>query len=51
MPVKSANVSRVLQLMDFCVDGDGRYREFVKQVAEEANISVAVLEADLEPFI
>lgn len=50
-PIKTVNASRVLQLMDSCLDGEGRYQEFVKQVAEEANMSVAALEAELEPFI
>lgn len=50
-PIKTVNASRVLQLMDSCLDGEDRYQEFVKQVAEEANMSVTALEAELEPFI
>ncbi|MCZ2798998.1 hypothetical protein [Vibrio alginolyticus] len=50
-PIKSANASRVLQLMDSCLDGEDRYQEFVKQVAVESNMSVEALEFELEPFI
>ncbi|MGR5296863.1 hypothetical protein ACPV5U_19625 [Vibrio mediterranei] len=50
-PYKSANAKKVLQLMDSCQDGQDRYQEFVRLVAKDANISIEVLEAELEPFI
>ncbi len=48
---KSPNAKKVLQLMDSCWDGQNRYHEFVRMVAKEANMSIEVLEAELEPFI
>jgi len=51
MNVKSANAKRVLQLMDSCEDGEGRYSEFVKLVAHESNVSIESLNAELELFI
>jgi hypothetical protein len=50
-PKKTENASRVLQLMDSSEHGEGRYGEFVKLVANDANISIAQLEQELDPFI
>lgn len=50
-PYKSANASRVLELMDSCEDGGRRYGEFVRMVASEAGVSREQLEEELDPFI
>lgn len=48
---KTLNASKVLRLMDSVDDGQDRYCEFVKQVADQAGITIDALDAELEPFI
>lgn len=49
--MKSDCVTRVLQLMDSCEDGQERFTEFVAQVASENNVSVEELETELNQYI
>ncbi len=49
--MKSDSVTRVLQLMDSCEDGQERYAEFVALVASEDNVSVKQLETELNQYI
>lgn len=49
--MKSDSVTRVLQLMDSCEDGQERYVEFMAQVASEDNVSVEQLETELNQYI
>lgn len=51
MTIKTSSAKRVLQLMDSCEDGGGRYCEFVKQVSIETGISVENLDKELEHWI
>ncbi len=48
---KTANAQKVLQMMDAEEDGDSRYQEFVGIVANEAGITTAQLDKELDPFI
>ncbi len=48
---KTVNAKKVLRMMDSEEDGDSRYQEFVSIVANEAGITTAQLDKELEPFI
>lgn len=48
---KTENAKQVLELMDSVEDGPERYREFVAQVANKANVPASQVEKELEPFI
>ncbi|WP_205967888.1 hypothetical protein [Paraglaciecola sp. 20A4] len=49
--IKTEAVKRVLDLMDSCESGPGRYEEFTNQVAADFGISVRQLDKDLEAFM
>lgn len=42
---------RVLSLMDSCEEGDGKYSEFVKLVADDECINITKLELALNAYI
>ncbi|CAH6978952.1 conserved hypothetical protein [Vibrio chagasii] len=50
-PQKSQAATKVLQLMDSCEDGDGRYTEFVNEVVAELGVSKEELEKELDLYI